>query len=388
MFTESPPTTADVVVIGAGLVGACCAYEMAVRGLSVTVVDRGAVASGTAAAGTGGLLVSDTAPGPELTAAAASLALWRDLPDRLTADLGHEVDLELESPGGLAVARTGVAAAGLRELAEAQRTAGISAEEVDPDKLADEEPGLTRELVTAVYYPNDARVRPVTAAVAVLAAATTRGALVVPDTEVTGLDRAGDAFSVRTGTGTVSTPAVVVAAGPAAGSIAALAGGRLPVRSRPGLLLVTEPLPPTLRHTVYDAGRGDDPTPAVSVTATGSGSLLVAPARRWAGPDPAVRVSSMRALAIGATALVPGLGVAHAIRAAGGSRPYSPDGLPVIGPDPALPGLWYAGGHGDAGVLLAPVTGRLIGELLTGADPLVDPAPYAADRPGLAEVAA
>jgi D-hydroxyproline dehydrogenase subunit beta len=391
VFTESPPATADAVVIGAGLVGACCGYELAARGMSVVIVDRGAVAAGTTACGEGNLLISDKLPGPELALARLSLGLWRELPERLAADLGRPADLEYQDKGGIMVARTPAAAKALRQLATGQRTAGITAEEIGPDRIGEWEPHLTTDLVTTLYYPQDAQVQPVLAATAVLAAAVTRGAVVVPSAPVTGIQRAtGGSLSVRTAAGNVSTPAVVVAAGPWSGRIAAMAQARLPVEPRRGVILVTEPLPPIVRHKVYDAGYvaavGSDDAGFQSsavVESTRAGTVLIGSTRERNGFDPAIRVETLRTLAAGALALFPALSAARAIRAYGGFRPYSPDHLPIIGPDPRVPGLWYASGHEGAGIGLAPATGKLLGELFVGAPPSVDPAPFAPDRPSL-----
>jgi D-hydroxyproline dehydrogenase subunit beta len=101
----------DVVVVGAGMVGAACAYFCARAGLSVTVVERGSVAAGTTGAGEGNILVSDKEPGPELDLALLSVRLWRDL----AAEHGPAV--EYERKGGLVVATTDAELAALRGLA-------------------------------------------------------------------------------------------------------------------------------------------------------------------------------------------------------------------------------------------------------------------------------
>ncbi len=391
MFTQSPPATADVVVIGAGLVGACCGYELAARGLSVVIVDRGSVAAGSTAAGEGNLLLSDKVPGPELDLARRSHERWSELPDRLNTDLDRKIDLELEDKGGLVVARSSTAMKTLQELAAGQRAAGVSAEALEPAQVADLEPHLTRDLVGAVHYPQDAQVQPVLAATAVLAAARARGASVVPDAEVTRIGRTGDRLRIRTAAGEVSTPAVVIAAGPWSGRIAALAGGRLPVEPRRGLVLVTEPLPPIVRHKVYDAGYvtdvGSDEarlSTATVVESTRAGTVLIGSSRQREGFSRTIPVAVLRLLAAGALTLFPALGQAQALRAYGGFRPFSPDHLPIIGADPQLPGVWYATGHEGAGIGLAPATGELIADLLTGTDPAVDPTAFRPDRPSLA----
>jgi len=149
-----------------------------------------------------------------------------------------------------------------------------------------------------------------------------------------------------------------------------------------------------IRHKVYDAGyvadvASDDAGLVASavVEATKAGTVLIGSTRERVGFDPTIRVEALQRLAAGAVALFPALGRASAIRAYRGYRPYSPDHLPIIGADPEVPGLWYASGHEGAGIGLAPVTGRLLGELFAGGPTIVDPAPFAPGRPGLSEVA-
>ena len=110
------PTTADVVVIGAGIVGAACAHALTAAGLRVAVVDRGGIAGGTTSAGEGNILVSDKAPGAELTLALRSAARWRALADELGEDA-----LEYEPKGGVVVARQ---AATLGALGDSRRRSG------------------------------------------------------------------------------------------------------------------------------------------------------------------------------------------------------------------------------------------------------------------------
>src|SRR5882672_3170265 len=108
------PAGADVVVIGAGVVGAACAYFAARAGLRVAVIDRGPVAGGTTGAGEGNILVSDKEPGPELELAQQSLRLWHQLAADGPFDGGRA--FELEAKGGLVVAGTPGALGGLRAL--------------------------------------------------------------------------------------------------------------------------------------------------------------------------------------------------------------------------------------------------------------------------------
>lgn len=158
----------DAVIIGAGVVGAACAYYAARAGLSVAVVDRGPVAGGTTGAGEGNLLVSDKEAGPELDLALLSTRLWTEL----AAVLPREV--EYEPKGGLVVAPDETTVKALRHFAQGQRAAGVDAVEVAADDLHDLEPHLAPGLAGGFHYPQDAQVQPAQAAARLLAAARAR----------------------------------------------------------------------------------------------------------------------------------------------------------------------------------------------------------------------
>ncbi|MGH3391027.1 MAG: NAD(P)/FAD-dependent oxidoreductase, partial [Actinomadura sp.] len=135
----------DVLVIGAGVVGAACAYSMARAGLEVTVVDRGPVAGGTTGSGEGNLLVSDKEPGPELDLALLSLRLWAELAAE------HGVVFEYEPKGGLVVPTTDPALAARAGLAARQRAAGVTATAAAPADLYALEPHLAPGLPGGVF---------------------------------------------------------------------------------------------------------------------------------------------------------------------------------------------------------------------------------------------
>jgi glycine/D-amino acid oxidase-like deaminating enzyme len=192
--------------------------------------------------------------------------------------------------------------------------------------------------------------------------------------------------AVLTRTDRVTTAAVVNAAGTWAGEVAALAGVELPILPRRGFILVTEPLPVLIRHKVYGAeyvanvasSDSDLQTSAV-IEGTRGGTVLIGASRERVGFDATFSLRVLARLAAQAIDLFPVLAAVHAIRAYRGFRPYSPDHLPVIGPDARVPGLLHACGHEGAGIGLAPATAALITAALTGAPPPLDPTPF---RPG------
>ena len=117
----------DVVIVGAGIVGASCAYFASRAGLSVTVLERGTVGSGTTSRGEGNILISDKAPGPELDLALWSRSLWLEV----AAEVGAE-QLELEEKGGLVVATSEPALADQHAFGDQQATAGVQVNRVAP----------------------------------------------------------------------------------------------------------------------------------------------------------------------------------------------------------------------------------------------------------------
>ncbi|MER6086382.1 FAD-binding oxidoreductase [Streptomyces sp. NPDC001833] len=374
--------TCDVVVIGAGMAGAACALYAARAGLDVIVVDRGPVAGGTTGAGEGNLLVSDKEPGPELELALLSGRLWAGL----AGELGDRI--EYEPKGGVVVAAEPEGLAALAGFAAGQRAAGVTAEHVDADQLHDLEPHLAPGLAGGVHYPQDAQVMPTLAAAHLLRASGARLSTGRTVTEV--LRGAGGAVrGVRTDRGDIHAPAVVNAAGTWGGEVAALADVHLPVLPRRGFVLVTEPLPRRVRHKVYAADYVADvasdsaalqTSPVVEGTA--AGPVLIGATRERVGFDRSFSLPAVRALAAGAVRLFPFLSGIRAMRTYLGFRPYLPDHLPAIGPDPRAPGLFHACGHEGAGIGLATGTGQLIAQVLSGKAPELDLTPFRPERFG------
>ncbi|MFI1103973.1 NAD(P)/FAD-dependent oxidoreductase [Streptomyces melanogenes] len=376
-------TSSDVIVIGAGVVGAACAHYAARAGLTVTVVDRGPVAGGTTGAGEGNLLLSDKEPGPELSLALASAELWRELAELLPPQI------EYEPKGGLVVASGEAGMAALRGFAAGQESAGVQVKEVPADRLHDLEPHLAPGLAGGYHYPQDAQVMPALAAAHLLRAGGDRIRLRLGE-EVAGLltGEGGEVRGVRTAGGTrIHAPYVVNAAGTWGGQVARLAGVELPVLPRRGFVLVTEPLPRVVRHKVYAADYVADvasdsaalQTSAV-VEGTAAGPVLIGASRERVGFDRTLSTEALRRLAAQAVALFPVLGTVRALRTYAGFRPYLPDHLPAIGPDPEVPGLLHACGHEGAGVGLAPVTGLIVAACLTGGRLPLDITPFAPGR--------
>jgi glycine/D-amino acid oxidase-like deaminating enzyme len=372
----------NVLVVGAGIIGAACARSLAMAGCDVTVVERAATASGTSSSGEGNILVSDKLPGPELSLAQYALALWPQIID----ELPDTPSLEYEQKGGLVVS-TG-SPQPLLDFAATQREAGIEAQPVSVAEALELEPDLNPAITAAVLYPEDAQVQPAIATEALLASARRHGARVLPATEVIGPVLTGGVLrGVGSNRGPIGTDHVVVAAGPWSGEVAGRLGVHLPVGPRRGNILVTAPMRQRIFHKVYDAdyvgaveSSDADLQTSTVVESTKGGTVLIGSSRERVGFDDRLRVPVLRELAAKALRLFPFLAGVPVIRAYGGFRPYVPDHLPVIGADPRLSGLWHATGHEGAGIGLSVATGELIRDLILGRPPAIDPLPFSPGR--------
>ena len=369
-MTSLGGTTYDVVVVGSGVVGAACAHRLAEAGLRVCVVDRGGVASGTTSAGEGNILVSDKQPGPEFDLALLSRHLWASYSDVLPGEV------ELEAKGGVVVASTAEGLAALHKLAKWQRAHGAEIALVDDAALHELEPHVAPGLPGGVHYPQDMQVQPMLAAAHLVRLARDRGATLRTRTEVTGVrrDAAGAVTAVITDQGEIACRWVVNAAGTWGGEVAERLGAAVPVLPRRGFVLVTEPVGDLVRHKVYradyvanvasdDAGLETSPV----IESTRSGTVLIGASRERVGFDRTTSYDVLARLAGQAVELFPALARVRVQRAYRGFRPYCPDHLPVIGPDPRVDGVVHACGHEGAGVGLAPGTALLVTEAITGA---------------------
>ena len=358
-------------MVGAGIVGAAVARELAVRGVAVTLLDRGPVSGGTTGLGEGNVLCSDKDAGPEL-----ELSLrGRELFDELEERLGDEA--RIRRKGALIVHPE--AATWAAEPARLERLTGVRSELVRD--VTEIEPELTGPLFGASFFPDDLQCAPRAIARALAREAVEAGADVRTGARVASVS--ADGVVLADGE-RIAAGAVVIAAGPWSRALAESAGVRLPLEPRKGQLVRLGPLP--VRHKVVDgsyltsvgsAEAGLQVTTVVETT--WDGDVLVGSSRERRGFDTAVDDAVSEAMVARAARLFPRLAQLPRVAAWAGLRPWLPDHLPVIGAS-AVEGVWLATGHEGAGVALGPVTGRLVAQAYCGESPLLELAPFDPDR--------
>ena len=372
----------DVIVVGAGIVGTATAYELARRGVAVTLLDRGEVSSGTTGVGEGNALCSDKDAGAELGLAVAGLAMFDEL-EALAGDAAR-----IRRKGALVVHPEERTWAVEPARCERLRAAGVDARLVDPHEVRALEPRLTGAVHGALHAPADLQCDPrnLARAFAVLAAGhdadVRTGATVEAIEPGRGVRLAGGER--------VGARHVVLAAGPWSAPLAASAGLHLPLEPRKGQLTrlrLPAPDPGFLRRKVVDgsyllAVGSTDPARQVStvVETTWDGHVIVGSTRERSGFDETVDGELAQEVQERAARLVPEVAALVADASWVGFRPWLPDHLPAIGPSRTAEGLWVATGHEGAGVVLGPITGRLLAQAIAGETPDLDLAPFDVDR--------
>ena len=377
-----PDQEVAVLVIGAGVVGACLAYYLSRAGQDVLVVDRDDVNLQASGANAGSLHVqllsfdfgarAQAGGGPAadtLRLGPLSVALWQDLQQACGEDF------EVAITGGLMVADSEAGMEFLRAKAALERRHGIENEIIGPAELRRVAPALSDKLVGAEYAAQEGKINPLRATYAVLERACRQGARFLRGTNVTAIERSGNAWQVETSRGRIRAGCIVNASGPWAREIAKLAGVDVPVHSAPLQMIVTEAAPPLVGHLVAHADRH------LSLKQVASGALVIGGG--WtASFDPQRRFNTVTRRAIEgnlwvANRVLPQLAGLHVVRAWAAMN-IDIDGAPILGGVPGLPGFFNC--VTSSGYTLAPIVARMTAELLLHgrADP--DPTPYLIDR--------
>src|SRR3954462_7885025 len=377
------PSSPDVVVVGAGVVGAACAYHLAAAGVRVRLLDRSYVASGSSGACEGNGLARDKELERELPLALRSADLWAELAEFLPDDF------EYDRKGSIVVAETDEELAASAERAQTLAGLGVKGEVLDAGALRREEPYSAHDLPGGVLYPGDAQLEPRLATAALVKAAVRHGAELSTDTQIIRIVRepSGRAIGVETATGLITAGTVVVAAGVWTPALLETGGLSVPVTPRKGQIVVLERSPVRFRRKLSEAGyvaavEADDAALqiAMGVESTPSGTALLGSGRQHVGFDREVDLSVAGAIARRAARFFPVLNAARALRVYAGLRPLTPDHIPIIGPFAEAPNICVATGHEGAGIGLAPATGELVCSWYTGAPSPIPIAWFSPDR--------
>jgi D-hydroxyproline dehydrogenase subunit beta len=371
--------SADVVIIGGGIVGCSCAYYLSRAGLKVRLLERGPLGSGTSRAGMSHIITWEE-PDAHLELARASQKLYETLADELTPAI------EYRRTGSLAVVEEPQGLPPMISMLARLQAAGIQAEFLDSHALAEFEPRLASGLAGGAFFPADGMVNPLLTTLALARAAAYGGAVLSTHTPVTSIELASNnSFAaVHTAEERIPATVLVITAGVWTAELAVKVGGYVPIRPRKGHLIITQPLPQDLLRckvilssAYMDSVHGADGNVSVAgnIQQVANGNLLLGSSRQFAGIDLSVDARVVSEIVRRCIRLLPFLAGQAALRTWSGLRPSTPDLLPVIGALSQTAGIYVAAGHEGIGITEAPITGLLISQMISG-----QPLSLSADR--------
>ncbi|MCX4162355.1 MULTISPECIES: FAD-binding oxidoreductase [Paraburkholderia] len=367
-------TIADAIVVGAGIVGAACAAELAACGLRVDVIDAQGIGGGATAAGMGHLVVMNDSPA-EFALTRYARALWLARAPELRAR-----DAFVRC-GTLWVAADDEEWRAALAMHEAFASQGVAGELLDAAALRACEPALAPGMAGGLRITDDSIVYAPTAAQWLLEASPSAAKIRVrTGAEVVAVDAEG----VTLANGEHVRGARVIVAN---GSGARRLVPSVPLRPKKGHLLITDRYPGLIRHQLLELGyiksahHATGTSVAFNAQPRPTGQLLLGSSRQFDTTDPAVEMPVLAQMLRRAARYLPGLPTLNGLRAWTGFRAASPDGLPLIGPaGDAAPGVWLAVGHEGLGVTTSLATAKLLAAQILRTDPPIPVAPYLPQR--------
>lgn len=347
-------TAPDVVIVGGGIVGASCARQLAHGGRRVRLIERGGQSGEAWRAAAGMLAPQIEVPNDHLLfeLGIAGRQFYRDHAGPLAEATG--IDIGLWEGGILQLASTDDEVETLKQRVAWQRQHGHHCEWLDPDEVRREWPWLG-PTQGGMVAPTDGCLDPGKLVEALRADAVRLGVEMVDDS-ITSLTRSSGRVTGVQGREWHPADDVILAAGAWTGRLANLPRpvSVEPVRGQ----LVAYPWPARAQPAIVFGHGG--------YILHRSGEGIAGSTMEHAGFSSEVTEAGVAAIRSRAETMVPELAGTRILRAWAGLRPGTPDGLPIVGPEPNLTGLWYATGHGRSGILLAGITGMMIDHLLSG----------------------
>lgn len=365
-------TAYDAAIVGAGIVGAACALELARRGLRVVVIDGEAVGSGATAAGMGHVVVMDDSDA-QFALTHYSRRLWQQLRAELPKDT------EYVEAGTIWVAADEEEMTEVRRKHEYYSGRQVSTEILDAGRLHELEPNLRPGLAGGLLVPDDAVVYPPCVARYLVETAQALGAQLHVSAHVTrigqGAVQLSDSSHLRAGI-------VVNAAGAAAPELTP----RIDIKKRKGHLVITDRYPGFLRHQLVELGylksahSVSSDSVAFNVQPRCTGQILIGSSRQYGAEHNDVDHAILARMVRRAVEYMPALGTMSVVRTWTGFRAATADKLPLIGPWPGAPSLWLATGHEGLGITTSLGTAKILADLITGSKTEIDAEPYSPTR--------
>lgn len=371
----------NILVIGGGIIGASTAYYLASKGKKVTLLERDDICAGTSSACDQAVLLQTKKPGPLLKMAIESARIYEKLEKVL------DQDIEYKKGGGLILFESKDHRSMMQQLVLQQQKAGLDVEVISAKEAHQKQVGLNDHVVGATWSSEDAKVNSYKTTYAFINAAVKLGAEVYTNKNVKSiLVKNGKIQGVKTDMEIFYSNKVILATGVWTAQLLKKMGISVPIKPRKGHILVTEKLPPIVHSNILSAsyiaaksGASNKKQTKAQLLGVGlvmgqtkSGNILIGGSREFVGfdrkPTPEVINEIRKAL----VRLFPQFNGIRIIRSFAGLRPYTPDSLPIIDKVQQIEGLYINAGHEGDGIALAPISGKLMSEIVCNEKPSID----------------
>lgn len=383
--------SSEVVVIGGGVIGAAIAYSLCKEGAEVMIVEADDLSSGASGACDGFLSLQTKQLGSHLEIARESVKLFPSIAEKL------EVDIEYNPCGGLMLATNAEQLKELKARAKKLKEAGLEVDMLTAAELKEYLPDASENIKGASYCAEDGQINPISLTLGLAQKAQEMGATILKGCKVENIVVTNNRVrEVNTTAGSIHSRRVVCSAGLGSNQIGKMIIVDIPVLPQRGQILVTEAKERVLDVIVSGAeylgtkGNIEKLMPkdeeavkfGLGFTAeqAASGNILIGSTREFAGFDNNTTPEAINAIAKNAIKYLPWIKDLDVIRSFAGLRPCSPDGLPILGTVKGVKGFFIATGHSGDGVCLAPISGKLISELVLDGETSLDIEPFSLYR--------
>ncbi|MEN8243412.1 MAG: FAD-dependent oxidoreductase [Thermodesulfobacteriota bacterium] len=367
----------EIAVVGGGVIGSAICYYLAKEGYDVALFERGGLVDGASGACGGYVGLQTKGLEYKLSLAVKSRGIFRTLEEEL------EEDIECRESPGMIIAENDEEVEYISTLTRQLKEKGINIELLDRRQVRKQQPILNESVKQATLCLDDCEVNPIKLTLALAAGAERNGAKIFTHTQIKDIGLTRNRVSaIITDRGKINTGIVINAGGIWAPQIGNMVGLKIPIIPRRGILIVSEPMAPLVNGHIIAARSSvaklsspsghttERATPSfgggISIAQHENGNIVCGTTREFVGYDKSTTFRGISFIVGELLRIFPSLENMRIIRTFAGLRPYTPDGLPIVGNISGIDGFIVAAGHEGDGIALAPITGKLVAALISG----------------------
>lgn len=370
--------TYDVIIIGGGIIGLAGAYFLSQEARRVLVIDKGGFADGASGACDDMILFQSKKPGINLELTFESLELYK----RLIVDF--EDQMQFQNLGGMVLIENEAELAIMEQFVKEQRSYGLDVQIIDQKDARKKQPFLSDHIIASTYSKMDSQIDPFHVMRALEKQGAKAGVTIIRRNGVVGIEQLGNANWLVTAEdgSSFESPVVVNAAGAWAPSIASMVGLAVPIVPKRGQIVLTERIPAVGETNLWNAKYlvtklykdaevtfSDEERElglSLAFSRSAGNTYLIGATREYVGYDKGTTIAGIRGIIDLVLGYLPRMREVGMVRAMAGLRPETPDGKMILGEHANLAGFYTAAGHEGDGIALAPITGKLLADLIVG----------------------